>query len=247
MIDIHCHLLPGIDDGPKNLGQALQLAQAAVDNGITYSVVTPHIHPGRFDNSKSIIESRTAEFRDALLSAGIPLAIGIAAEVRLSPEILTMIERGEIPFYGCTDGYRTMLLEFPHSHIPPGSDNLVELLLKRKIKPVIAHPERNKDIIRDLAKLMPFVEMGCILQLTASAVAGMFGEKPFHCARKILEIDALKILATDAHNMHGRAPKLREGRNAVAGILGEQAANDMVFANPQAIIQSQMRDQGQVA
>ena len=152
-----------------------------------------------------------------------------------------LIDREEIPFYGYMDGYRIMLLEFPHSHIPPGSDRFVDRLLQRGIRPVIAHPERNKDIIRNLAKLEPYVEMGCILQLTASAVAGRFGDEPYRCAQRILEMEAFTVLATDAHNLRGRSPQLKEGRDAAAAIVGDQAADDMVFANPLAIVRSQMR------
>jgi protein-tyrosine phosphatase len=241
MIDTHCHLLPGIDDGARNIEQSLQMARTAVDEGIAYSVMTPHIHPGRYENTRSVICAAADKFQLALKSAGIPLNIGVAAEVRLSPEVLGLVERDEIPFLGELDGYRIMLLEFPHSHIPPGAAKLVESLFASKIRPIIAHPERNKAVIRDLRKLRPFVDMGCILQLTASAVAGGFGAGPHECANKILRMDALKILATDAHNLKARQPRLRDGRDAAAKLVGEQAADDMVFANPLSLVWSQMQ------
>lgn len=240
MIDIHCHLLPGIDDGAKNLDQSLHMAQAAVDDGIAYSIMTPHIHPGRYENCKASIIEKALEYEAALKSASIPLQIGFAAEVRISPDIIDFVEKDQIPFYGELDGFRIMLLEFPHSYIPPGSDKLVKALLARKIRPIIAHPERNKDIIRNLEKLQPFLDMGCILQLTASSVAGRFGDAAHKCAKKILRMKAFKILATDAHNLRSRTPSLREGRDAAAKIVGEQEADDMVFKNPLSIVWSQM-------
>ncbi len=236
MIDMHCHLLPGIDDGAKSLAEALEMARAAVSNGISRAVMTPHLHPGRYENTRSSIERPLQAFRAALREAGIPLKITVAAEVRLSPEILSLIDQDELPFLGEMDGYRVMLLEFPHNHIPHGAGNLVSRLLDRNIRPIIAHPERNKDVIRDLTKIEPFIEMGCLLQLTASAVAGRFGEGAHLRARQLLERGVVTALATDAHNLKARRPELREGMQAAAEIVGGRAAHDLVFKRPLAIV-----------
>jgi protein-tyrosine phosphatase len=236
MIDLHCHFLPGIDDGAQTLADGLAMAQAAADDGTTYSVMTPHISPGCYENTRSSIELAFKAFRAALRKARIPLHIGMAAEVRLSPEIVTLLGQDEVPFLGEMDGYKIILLEFPHTHIPPGADKLVERLLKQKIRPLIAHPERNQDVIRDLSKIEPFVGMGCLLQITAGAVAGQFGRVPQLRARQLLELDVFKILASDAHNLTGRRPGLRQGMEAAAQVIGEQAAHDLVHRNPQVIL-----------
>jgi protein-tyrosine phosphatase len=220
--------------------QSLAMARAAVENGIEFSVVTPHINPGRHDNTWSNIFLCAKKFRSALQAEGIPLKIGMAAEVRLDPDILPLLDRDEIPFFGAIDGYQIMLLEFPHTHIPPGADKLVRKLLDRKIRPIIAHPERNKDIVRDLGKIEPYIEMGCLLQLTASAIVGRFGEGPHRRALEILELDALKVLATDAHNLSARRPELREGRDAAAKIIGDKAADALVYTNPMTIARDQI-------
>ena len=239
MIDIHCHLLPGIDDGARNMDMALDMARAAYDNGIRLSIVTPHIHHGRYENSARSISSSLVRFQSALRKARIPLKLGMAAEVRLSPEIVPMIERDEIPFLGELDGYRIMLLEFPHSNIPPGADSLVEKLLDMNVRPVIAHPERNKDVMRRYSKIEPFIEMGCFLQITASAVAGRFGKMSLKRARQLLDTDAYLILATDAHNLKARCPELREGFEAAAKYVGRNEARKMVLDNPMAIVRGQ--------
>ena len=122
MIDVHCHLLPEIDDGPKNMGAALQLARQAYDNGVRKAVVTPHIHRGRWENSVVSINERAAEFRRALKVESIDLEIGVAGEVRICGDIMTMIAADEIPFLGDWKGHRVVLLEMPHSHILPGTD-----------------------------------------------------------------------------------------------------------------------------
>ena len=236
MIDLHCHLLPGIDDGAKTQSDALQMARLAVADGIEYAVMTPHLHPGRYENTRSSTLEPLRQFREALLSEHIELEIGIAAEVRLTAEILPLLDQEEIPFLGEVDGYRIMLLEFPHSHIPHGAANLITRLLESKIRPIIAHPERNKDVIRDLRKIQPFVEMGCLLQLTASAVAGRFGEGAHLRSRQLLELGAVTVLATDAHNLRGRRPELREGMEAAAKIVGDEAADALVNKNPRDIV-----------
>jgi protein-tyrosine phosphatase len=247
MIDLHCHLLPGIDDGALDMDQAVSMARLAYDNGIRYSIVTPHIHPGRYENTALSI-SRSCELLKAELTrAQIPLRLGMAAEVRLSPEILQLIEQQEIPFLGELDGYRIMLLEFPHSHIPPGAEQLVKKLLDLKVRPIIAHPERNKDVIRRRAKIEPFIEMGCFLQLTSSAVAGRFGEVSCERAIEMLKSDTFMVLATDAHNLKGRYPDLREGFEAAADIIGAKAARRLVFDNPMAIVETQFARSGEPA
>jgi protein-tyrosine phosphatase len=236
MIDLHCHFLPGIDDGAQKLADGLALARAAVADGITYSVMTPHILPGRYDNTRSSIEPVFKDFRLALRKARIPLNIGMAAEVRLSPDIVALLSHNEVPFLGELNGYRIILLEFPHTHITPGADKLIERLLKDRIRPLIAHPERNQEVIRDLSKIEPFVEMGCFLQITAGALVGHFGRGPQRCAIELLEFDVFKVLASDAHNLTGRRPALREGMEAAARVIGDQSADDLVHQNPRMIL-----------
>jgi protein-tyrosine phosphatase len=236
MIDLHCHLLPGIDDGANTLDQALAMAGASVDNGIRYAVMTPHLHPGRYENTRSVIQPCVDEFRTALQDAGIPLKIGMAAEVRVAPEILVLLERDEVPFLGEMDGYRILLLELPHTHIPPGIEKFVDLLMQEKIRPLIAHPERNRDVISRLSKIEPLTERGCLLQITAASLVGIFGKGPLLRARELLHDDACKVLATDAHNLDARRPLLKEGLAAASEILGKEAAHDLVHRNPLAIL-----------
>jgi len=128
------------------------------------------------------------------------------------------------------------LLELPHTHIPPGSEKFVDLLLSKKIRPLIAHPERNADIVRDAAKIEPFIERGCFLQLTAASLVGAFGQGPLLRAREFLEYDVFTVLATDAHNLAARRPLLKEGVAAATEILGHEAAHDLVNKNPRKIL-----------
>ena len=232
MIDLHCHLLPGIDDGPQTLAEALEMARIAVANGIEEAHVTPHLHPGRWDNDLPKIAAAVESYRAALATAGIPLEIGFAAEVRLDYEILPLIEAGRVPFLGTLEGYQVLLLEFPHSHVPVGADKFVAWLLERNIRPLIAHPERNKDLMRDPDRIEPFVREGCLLQLTADAVAGGFGELCALRAREFLERGWVSVLASDAHDTAERPPRMAPGRDAAAKIVGEEEAQRLVYETP---------------
>lgn len=236
MIDLHCHLLPGIDDGPSNMDEAIELARLAVANGIKGVVVTPHIQPGVYENTKGTIEQVFNQFRLAVDAEQIPLKLGMAAEVRISPEVISMLAAGEIPFLGEEDGYKYMLLEFPHGNIPPGSDKMINRLLDQKIRPVIAHPERNMEVMQKLEKIEPFVDQGCLLQVTSGSIAGQFGPYVQQCARNMFEQDWVYILASDAHDSGFRQPALEAGRKAAAEIIGEDASWELVRGRPERIV-----------
>jgi len=235
MVDVHCHLFPGIDDGPQTLAAALALAQRAVAAGIVSAIVTPHILPRRYDNTLAGIRAATASFRTELDARGIPLAIGYAAEVRIGPEIMALAEAQTLPLLGNIEGYGIVLLEFPDSHILPGSDKLAAWLLERNIRPLIAHPERNKEIMRDVESIAPFVQMGCWLQLTAGSVAGVFGPRCRERSRELLERGWVHVLASDAHDMPARQPELEPGRTAAEEIVGEAESWRLVRERPAAI------------
>jgi len=236
VIDLHCHLLPGIDDGPEDLLAALGLARHAVSAGIRISVVTPHIHAGRYENRAANIRLAAQKFQHTLNAEGIPLKLMAAAEVRLDHEILSWVADDHIPYIGHWQGERVMLLEFPHSHVPVGADKLVAWLRKQQIRPMIAHPERNKEILRSTDKLLPFLQMGCLLQVTAGSVAGAFGDYARERAIDLLEKGWVTVLASDAHNLDARPPELEPGRAAAALIVGVEESWKLVRERPAEII-----------
>lgn len=239
MIDLHCHLLHGVDDGPKLLEESLQLCRMAVADGITCAIVTPHIHPGRWDNTRESIELSCENLRQALHRNDIPLQLGFAAEVRVTDHIMQLVANGDLPFYGEVDGYRIMLLEFPHGHLVPGSEELVQWLLRQGIRPLIAHPERNKQIMKNMAQLQPFIDAGCWLQVTAGSVTGHFGEKSMSIAHQLLQIDAVTVLASDGHNAGARPPVLGQAYEHVAAAYGVERARRLMLDAPAAIVAGQ--------
>ena len=200
MIDLHTHFLHGIDDGAQTLSESLDLARAAVADGITAAAMTPHIHPGRFDNVKTRILLHVAAFQKALQHEGIALQVHPGAEVRLGVESFEQILAGEVPFLGRVNGCQVLLLEMPHQHIPVGSQQFINKLLSMNIRPLIAHPERNKSVMDDPSRIHPFVDAGCWLQVTAGSITGDFGNAAKKAAHSLLEGDWVHVVASDAQD-----------------------------------------------
>lgn len=238
MIDLHNHLLPGIDDGAPDLDSALQLARMAVADGITHMVCTPHIHPGRYDNSPQTIQPALQQLKQALHDNHIALQIAAGAEVRFGVELMAGVTSGSIPFIGHWQDQPVILLEFPHADIPLGAEKLTQWLRQRGIAVMIAHPERNKTLMQTPTRLRPFIDQGCLLQVTAGSVCGRFGSSAQRLAHGLLEQGLVTILASDAHNREHRPPLLKEGLEHASQLIGARAAEKLVDEHPWAIARS---------
>lgn len=232
MIDIHCHLLPGIDDGPPDDAAALALARALVDDGVTQVVCTPHVFPGRYENRRSSIADEFDRFAALLEASGILLPLRYAGEVRLTPEVLDLLPRHELPWLGRENGRYTMLLEMPDGQIPLGADRFVRLLLDRGVRPVIVHPERNRAVMDDPARIEPLVRMGCALQLTAGSLLGDFGPRAQATAVHLLDQGQVQAVASDAHNLTGRRPRMRAANEWLTRHYGADAARHLTREGP---------------
>lgn len=218
------------------MAESLDLARASVADGITHAAMTPHIHPGRYQNIRSSVVSSTNQFQVALAEAAIPLQIFPAGEVRLTSEIFDLLEQDELPFLGTLSGYRILLLEFPYDQMPAGTEKLAHWLLAHQIRPLIAHPERNKAIMQNVEKIASFVEMGCMLQVTAASVIGGFGQAVQDCAALMLERRWVSVIATDAHNLLHRAPLLTPARNWLFDHGGQDWADELTLFMPAKIL-----------
>jgi protein-tyrosine phosphatase len=235
MFDLHCHYLPGIDDGAADAAEALALLRAAEAAGITHAVLTPHFQPGTWDNNLDDVRARLDPLRAAAQAQGLSIRLAVAGEVRAGPELMHWCDEGSLPLLGRYQGMAVLLLEFPHGQLPLGSERLVAWLVKRGVRPLIAHPERNKDVIRDLTRIEPLLAEGALLQVTADSVAGHFGPHAERRAAELLERGWVTILASDAHNLAHRPPQLERGRRAAAAIVGESESWRLVRDRPAAI------------
>jgi protein-tyrosine phosphatase len=236
MIDLHCHMLPGIDDGARNMEDALAMARLAIGEGTTSVVLTPHVFDGVYKNPLSEVLSVFHAFKFAIQEAGLPLNLHLGGEVHMSEHIPDLLERGELPFVGQYNQEKIMLLEMPHGFVPAGAVKFVEWLRSKKIRPLIAHPERNKDVMRSPEKLNPFVALGCGLQVTAGSLTGHFGAQAQRLSWQILERNLCFCVASDGHNQGARPPVLRSAYEAVANRLGVEKADNLFRSNALSIL-----------
>lgn len=202
MIDLHCHLLPGVDDGARTLEDSLAMAQQAVSEGISHILVTPHHKNGKYLNPKEAVMEATAALQTELDDRGIGLTLYPCQEIRINGDLLDDIENEDVLFVDEEQCY--VLIEFPTLSIPEYSEQLFFKLLQQGITPVIVHPERNQAIIDDPNILLPFIERGALAQLTASSYAGDFGKDIAKLSHQLVEANLVHVIASDAHNTRGR-------------------------------------------
>jgi len=234
MYDLHCHLLPGIDDGPRDLETALDMARMAVADGITTVACTPHIYPGVYDNTAVGIRQAIARFEVDLAEHGIALTLVEGADVHLAPDLGSGIRAGRIPTLA---GSRYLLLEPPHHAAPPRFDEVVFELMAQGIVPVVTHPERLAWVDSHFDMFVRLASRGAWMQVTAGALTGRFGPRPRNMAERFVGEGLCAILATDAHHPSRRPPLLMEAREVAARLVGKEEALRMVVMRPAGIVQ----------
>ncbi|MBT1452455.1 histidinol-phosphatase [Glaciecola sp. XM2] len=238
MIDLHSHILAGIDDGARTLEESIALAKQASEQGVTHMVCTPHIHPGTFDNTLTTIEKSFVATVNAVHQHDIPLKLSYACEVRLGIEVPEKITSNALPFLGHFQGKRVLLLELPHSHIPVGVDSLVRWLTKRDIQVVIPHPERNRDVLAHYEKAIWLKRLGVMFQATAGAFSGTFSESVKQCVWQMLEDKLISYVASDMHNLHKRPNEMKAAFDCISKDKGEVVANTLLHTVPAQITEN---------
>lgn len=208
MIDLHCHLLPGIDDGSKDMETSLKLAQEAVENGITHALLTPHHMNGVYINHKSDVIRLTEDFQKAITGAGIGLIVYPGQEVRINGDLLQALDDDDILF--ADEGNKYLMLEFPDDDVPTYTTDMIYQLQMRGIVPIIVHPERNTKIMKHPELLFDLLAKGCISQITASSYVGTFGEKVETFTRQLIQTGQAYIFASDTHDLPGRKYEMNE-------------------------------------
>lgn len=215
MIDLHSHILPGIDDGAKTLDDSIAMAKQALDCGVTHMVCTPHIHQGVFDNTLESIKLSFHNLIRALAEREIPLKLAYSCEVRVCPEVIAWVQNKRLPFLGIWKGRNALLLELPHSHIPPGIENLIKWLLNNGVQPIIPHPERNRDIIADYRKLQMLRRLGCLFQVTAGAFTQGFKHQVYELSMKMMQDGFVDYVASDTHSAERRPNEMGNMRKVL--------------------------------
>ncbi|MFS0774801.1 CpsB/CapC family capsule biosynthesis tyrosine phosphatase [Neobacillus sp. 3P2-tot-E-2] len=222
MIDIHCHILPGVDDGAQSLSDSLHMARIAVEQGIHKIVATPHHLTSSYENPKQSIITRVQELNEALRKERIELEVLPGQEVRIHGEMVDGYASGDILPVNHTP---YVLVEFPSNHVPRYTEKLFYDLQVNGLIPVIVHPERNREIIERPELLYQLVKKGALTQITAGSVCGDFGKKIKNFSLQIIESNLTHFIATDAHNSTNRTFKMREA----LAIIERRYGNELLY------------------
>lgn len=233
MIDLHCHLLPGIDDGAPDRAVALAMARMAVADGIRTVACTPHIYPGLYENDRAGIRAAVEAFRGELADEGIALQLTTGADTHLAPDLVEGLRSGRIATLADS---RYFLFEPPHHVAPPRLADSVFQVLAAGYVPVVTHPERLTWIEEHYPLFAQLVRGGAWMQVTAGSLTGRYGRRPRYWAERMLDEGLVHILATDAHHCERRVPLLAEGREAAATRVGADEAMHLVQTRPECIL-----------
>jgi len=240
MIDLHVHILPGLDDGPESWDKALEMCRVAREDGIQTICATSHIMPGIYDNDRSKILGSVNSLRDRLGEEGLNIKIVPGAEVYISEGLMEGIESERL--LTINDMSRYLLLEFSLQSVPPQARDIILKLKLKGITPILAHPERNQNVIKDPDLVYDLVIGGALVQANAGSLLGKFGRDVMETARKLLRRNLVHVIASDAHSPHGRPPVLSEGLRVAARWIGSEEAIKLVTENPRRIIDGETID-----
>lgn len=234
MIDLHCHILPAIDDGADCMETSLKMARIAVEDGIELTACTPHIYPGMYDNHAHGIADATSALADELKKENIPLALTYASDTHVMPDLVDRLRAGTVPTF---NQGRYFLLEFPHHTNMPNLESYVFNLLAAGYIPVITHPERLHWLDKDNYSMFKrMADSGAWMQITAGSLTGRFGENAKRWGMRFLDEGYIHILATDAHNTRNRSPRLAEAYHVAEKRLGQEEAMRLVKERPLAML-----------
>lgn len=237
MIDLHCHILPGIDDGAKDVSVSLAMARASVDQGVSVVACTPHILPGLYHNSGPAIRQATLQLQGIFEQEGIPLQLVTGADVHMTPDFVAGIRSGRL--LSVADS-RYVLVEPPHHTAPPQLEDYFFNLVVAGYVPILTHPERLSWVPSRYEMIKRLVQGGVWMQITAGSFAGAFGRNALYWAERMLDDGCVHLLASDAHDAERRPPNLAAGREIVAKRVGAEEAQCLVLTRPMGILKDQI-------
>lgn len=233
MIDIHTHILPGLDDGPEGWEEAIEMCRLAEADGIECLVVTPHMMDGVYDNRREDVMEKVRGLRQ-MIDGLVNLKVLYGADVHLVTDLVERIEKDDILTIN-DKGY--LLLELPHHILPPSIDNLIFDLRLKGITPILTHVERSYWIQDGFHRVERFVDMGTLIQITAMSITGGFGGSVKSLSERLLRSRLVHIIASDCHSRRFRPPGLSSAFKVASKLIGEKDAYKIVRDIPLKVIE----------
>jgi protein-tyrosine phosphatase len=233
VIDIHSHILPEVDDGPKSWDVSVAMCRMAATDGITHMVATPHAND-RYHYDREYLKGVLAHLQQLV---GDTIKLSLGCDFHLSYDNLQ--DAFSNPTRYVIEGSQYMLVELSNYSVPPQTTDSFLKLGDCGMTAIITHPERNPIVRESPQRIVEWAEQGCVIQMTGSALTGFWGERVRRVAQWLLECQSVHVLATDAHDTAKRVPVLSTARDAAAVICGKEIADALVEANPRAIVSAQ--------
>ena len=236
MVDIHCHLLPGVDDGAGDWEESVAMARMAAHDGTKTIIATPHQLGGHRHTHGDVIRAKSAELQQVLKRHGVELTVLPGADVRIETGMVALVQSDEL--LTLADRGRHLLLELPHELYIP-LDRLLDELAAAGLVGILSHPERNQGILYDPSVLESIVDAGCLLQLTADSLTGAFGVQIQKLADSIIRQGMAHFVASDAHGTKLRRPLLQKSFQRVVHMTDLNTGYDLFGRNPTLVVQGQ--------
>ncbi|WP_127579965.1 tyrosine-protein phosphatase [Paenibacillus koleovorans] len=219
MIDIHTHILPGMDDGATDIDESLRIARAAVDEGIHTVIATPHHANGKYMNPADKIRSSVDRLNEELVRAQIPLQVLTGQEIRLTRQLLEDWDQGQLL---SLSNSKYLLIELPSGHVPEYTEDYLFELMLSGVQPIIAHPERNAELASDPDLLHSLVSKGVLAQLTSHSLNGLFGPKIQQLSIQLCKRNLVQFLSSDVHHLETRGIELSKAYRIVEQHVGQE-------------------------
>ena len=236
MIDLHCHVIPGVDDGARDLGEAVAMCRMAIADGCTTVFATPHLrHPSWWNGDRGDLERRLAALR---MRVGSSLELHAGGEIRADADLLGEVDRLPAGSLLPLGGSRYLLLELDRTGLGPDPAPVIHELCVSGWRPILAHPEHFPWLMQDASLLAQLADAGALFQITAMSLLGGFGARPERWCRALIDEGLAHFVASDAHDTLRRPPGLAAARAHIASHWGEEAARQLTVDNPRAVVEN---------
>lgn len=236
MIDLHSHILPGLDDGAADQAQALEMAHIAQDEGISGIIATPHYMPGSFTDAVRVrVEEVVDSLNELCRSDNVDVKIYPGCEIAISTEIPDLMSKGLI---STLNRSKYLLIELPMTSIPIYVENVIFELELQGLIPIIAHPERNSQIIERPSILAHYMEKGILVQVNAGSITGFYGDRVRRTVIKLVERGMVHFVSSDAHNTRTRAPLMKRAYADITDRMGIKVADLLFYENPGRVLEN---------